>query len=212
MKQFSTIIAFNIILLFCVCPGCGKKNSNLPDDIVYKVFSPDTSFTSIRTWEYDGGWTFPVPSDTSAGMTVDFDRDGMKDIGINIGTFGQFVSASNPEANIDYSSGLSPLHDGDAIACESAFAPKARQFVKDSEISDASSYYSFGVTYGEGVSTFDVQPPEGDAYYGFKLHRDGGYRYGWVLLSIDPTNKILTVKEYAINRTLNNPIRAGQIK
>ncbi|MCX6246614.1 MAG: hypothetical protein NTW10_02670 [Bacteroidetes bacterium] len=66
--------------------------------------------------------------------------------------------------------------------------------------------------YGEGERTFPVDAPTGDAYYGFKLGKNGGYLYGWVLLTIDPLTKIVTIKEYAINKTLNKPIKAGQIK
>jgi hypothetical protein len=216
MKQYFKITLF-LILLSIQFFSCKKKSEEInntipPDDIVYTDFSPDTSFTSVRTWINTGMGTFPVPSDSSAGMGLDFDQDSIINVYVGINTFYEFVSASNPEANYNYSANLAPAQPNDSIASESMGQPKAKIFKKDSIIPGNSTFYWLGIMYGEGVSTFHVPAPQGDAYFGFKIAKSGGYQYGWVLLRIDSWSKILTIKEYAINRTLNKPIMAGQIK
>ena len=49
---------------------------------------------------------------------------------------------------------------------------------------------------------------DGLAYFGFKIFRNGEYRYGWV--QVDQTLYRITIKSYAYNRTPGNPIKVGQ--
>jgi hypothetical protein len=207
-----TIIVFSIFIVGCKKNNTETNNVIPPDIIVYTDIYPDTSFTSVNYWY--NGWVFPlpVPPDSSAGMGLDLNKDGITDVWLNIRTIYEDVSASNPQANYNYSSEIAGNNSKDSVACESPYAPKAKIFQKDSLISGNSPFYDFGVTYGQGISTFNVTAPTGDSYYGFKLFKNGGYNFGWVLLNIDPIGKILTIKEYAINMSLNKPIKAGQIK
>ena len=100
----------------------------------------------------------------------------------------------------------------DSISDEKNHVPRAKQYIKDSLIPGNSTFYFLGIMYSEGISSHlpYIPAPAGDAYFGFKLFRNGGFRFGWILLNINPISKTLTIKEYAINKTLNRPLKAGQ--
>ena len=210
--QFILVLLFLVILVipFSSCKKNSDKNTIVTpsDDIVFHDFFPDTSFTSVKLWEYTQMGTFPVPSDSAAGIFLKFDQDSI--VGLFISTYYNFVSASNPEANYNYSADLYSARSTDSVAVETIYSPRANQFVKDSLIPGRSHFSTYGFMYGEGHTTFVTPAPVGDAYFGFKLFRNGGSHFGWVLLNINTESKTLTLKEYAVNRTPNRPIKAGQ--
>ena len=225
MKRILIIIVkltlFSILLI-----SCKKKNEEtskviLPDDIVYTDISPDTSFTSISGWFDTGGFgVLPIPDDSTAGMALDFDQDGLPDLQFTISTEYKFVSASNPWANYNFHSEIIALDTNDSVASVGRYSVNhyiAKSFTKDSLIAGNSAFSTKGFMYGAGISTINLPAPTEETYYGLKIAKNGGFIYGWILININPASvnkasNILTLKEYAMNLTLNNPIKAGQKK
>ncbi len=216
MKRF---LKLSIILIFIssILPYCKKRSDVLPglpvgDEIIYTDISPDTSFTSVRTWKNEIGQDIPVPADSSAGMLLDIDKDKISDMGVGISTSYNFVSASNPAANYNFYSGIYMINNSAGIAYSgtSGSCKVAHSFSNDSVISNKSTYTNSVATFCQGASIgCDCNSFAGDTYFGFRLWNNGVYNYGWILLHFDYSMTI-TVKEFAINKTVNKSIRAGQ--
>ncbi len=51
----------------------------------------------------------------------------------------------------------------------------------------------------------------GDKYFGFRLQKDSGYIYGWFLVNCSEKSDLLEIKGYAYNKTVGNPIQAGEL-
>ena len=182
----------------------------VPDSIIYTDLIPDTSVCSIRN-----NWPLadlPPPWDTSASIQLDVDSDNINDISISASIFYQFLSASNPDVNYTRYLEIGMIRVTDSLAsyayqwCSSI----PRVFPKDSIIGINSTYSKGGYLYSSGG---DSEPcssaTTGDSYCGFKIYGNGGYYYGWILLKRSGSVKV-TVKEFAINKTINNSIKAGQ--
>ena len=184
----------------------------VPDSILYTDLIPDTTATSIREWGV--GYNIPVPADSFATIKLDVNKDNVFDLKANVGTMYYWVSNINAFANYSYYASLSMLQSSDSIAFyyTNGFCKIASAFNKDSVISENLSYSNHADTYAKGnawgpcfCNTFN-----GDTYYGFKISVIGGYNYGWILMSFNVGSNKITVKGYAINKTLNKPIKAGQ--
>jgi|GEM_PF-2900046 len=209
-----TSTVFIILLIFLVsCKKQTEENIVTPqlDDILYIDISPDISCTSIRDWTSLFNWSIPIPDDSSAGLLLDLNQNGIDDMGVGVHHFYSFVSASNPGANYNYSCGIGIVSKTDGIAYKGTSGPckVAEPFTKDSLISGKSTYYTSARAYSSGhalVCGCDVF--SGDTYFGVKLTNNGIVNFGWVLMSFN--SNVLIIKEFAINRTNNNPIRAGQ--
>jgi len=206
------VLAFLIFL-----SGCKKKSEDnvpviLPDEIAYTDLIPDTTVTSVRRWISVYGDAIPIPSDSSASVSLDLDQDLVNDISLGAYTYYNFVSASNPGANYNYYAGVAMLDVKDSIAFGEIACYEyrvAKPFPLDSVISDSSRFGRSCILYSRGsFPTCSIYAPNGDTYLGFKLFRNGGCRYGWIQIRF--VSMSLTIKAFAINRTLNKPIRAGQ--
>jgi len=215
MKTFlSKSILYIILLIFFF--SCKKKTEETivtpqPDDIFFVDISPDTTITSVREWTSFYVQSIPIPGDSGAGISLDVNHDNIDDIGFGVSHYYNFVSASNPGANYNYHSGIGMNGEKDSIAYKGTSGPCriAEPFAKDSIISDISTYATSATTYSSGHSTVcHCNAFSGDTYFGFKLTDNGGSNFGWILVSF--SSQKLTIKEFAINRTKNNPIRAGQ--
>jgi hypothetical protein len=155
----------------------------------------------------------PEPPDSFASISFDLDHDNINDISFGVSTFYYFVSASNPMANYNFSSGISLINNNDLIAYKdsSGPCPIAQPFLKDSIISISSKYIQGASIYSHGfyIPCY-IDGFSEDTYYGIKLSRPGGYIFGWVLINFNNEANKLTLKEFAINKTINKPIKAGQ--
>ena len=205
------LFLFCILISSCKKGGDQKNDSILPDKILYTDIDPDTTFTSVRSWFDTGLGTIPYPSDSSAGITLDVDHNGLPDLSLRVFTFYQFVSASSPEANYNYGVIINTYDTKDSVVFDQTSGPcwAAKTFLQDSVISGNFKFTYSASIYASGYSTgCNVLPKVGDKYYGFKIWNNGNYNYGWILLNFNSMK--LTLKEYAVNLTPNKPIKAGQ--
>ncbi len=207
-----TLLLFSILLHSCKKGTESNDGIVLPDKILYTDIIPDTVFTSVRYWSNTGGFgILPVPSDSSAGMYIDVDHDSIPDLGLFVYTYYQMVSASHPEANYNFGCIIKGNDSRDSIIFDSITGPchNAKPFLKDSVISGGFKFDDYTYLYSSGFSTpCHIAPVSGDAYYGFKILINGKFCYGWIRVNFDSMN--LTLKEFAVNLTGNNSIKAGQ--
>jgi hypothetical protein len=221
MSNLFIILTLFSVILLCFCKKNNNNNnnteeysSNLPDSIVYTNLNPDTSVSSVRKNLSPFSW--PPAKDSSASISLDIDHDNITDLKFFAHIRYQFFSASDPQANYDYGLSFGTIRDQDFVAIQQT-GPycyyTARAFNKDSVIFKNSLYsigqklYNSGFYYDPcNCNTFSYDT--NGTYYGFKIYDLGTYEYGWILLS--GGGSILTVKEFAINKTRNKPIKAGQ--
>jgi hypothetical protein len=219
MRNYFKFFSFGIFAFLLFSEGCKKNDSNitntvLPDQILYTDLVPDSSATSVRYWIYLID-ILPVPDDSSAIIDLDINNDHLMDLRVYVYTSYYWVSNSNPGANYTYGTGLVMLQEKDSVAYSEnpGYCIIAKAFKKDSLISVSSKYSEAVATYASGNnwnSPCHCNTFKNDTYFGIKLSVQGGYNYGWILISFDIGSNKVTIKEFAINKTLNNPIRAGQ--
>lgn len=75
---------------------------------------------------------------------------------------------------------------------------------------DAGQPWNGGVSYFE---FFDTGAWQGgaDAYLGLRINSGAGFNYGWAHVSYDDAANTMTLKEFAIEQTLNTAITAGDV-
>jgi len=221
VKQITKYSRILILLLVAVGLTFCKKHqeasvdnsSNLPDNIIYTDLVPDTSVSSVQ--KNLPPYQMPPPKDSSAQIDLDVDHDGINDITVGADVIYFFISASDPGANYWFGLGLGTIREQDSVPILITSPPcfsTARPYQKD-ELIFNNSHFSIGSLLSSSGSPQDpceCNTLSGDTYYGFKLYDHGGYDYGWILLNGGGTS--ITVKAFAINKTKNNPIKAGQIK
>ncbi|MCX6305451.1 MAG: hypothetical protein NT040_10830 [Bacteroidetes bacterium] len=210
------LISLTIMAMLVFFTSCKKKSEETShgtpsDDIVYTDISPDTAVTSVRSWQVIPYGSLPVPKDSSAAILLDLDQDHTIDISIDATTYYKIVSASNPEANYNFQAGIS-MGDKDSVAFRGisyGTCSIAKPFPADSVISDKSGFTRHAIIYSQGSFPLCIiAAHQGYIYYGFKLFRNGGYMFGWIQIRF--VSMCLTIKAYAINRTIGRPVRAGQ--
>ena len=204
-----------LLLPTLINSGCQKKTETkvIDDDIYYTDIIPDTTATSIA-YLYLG--RFPQPNDSIASIYLDINDDKEMDVELFVYTSFQEVPGSNPDADYSYGSGIFMLKAGDSVAGIKPPYPLtiARSFKSDSLITNNSQYFESVRTYqtisaGNPFSCFTF---DGDTYYGIKIKNGEGCNYGWLLMAFGKGTNTLAIKAFAINKALNKPIRAGQIK
>jgi hypothetical protein len=212
-------IRFLLLLALTFLGACNKDNDSnekveVKDDILFTDLVPDTTVTSVREWIYAGMGDVPVPDDSGASILLDMDRDDLPDMRFSVGTSYYWVSASNPLANYNFSSGLSMIRDPDAVSGHiyHEYCSVALPFLPDSIISSSCEFAPHVLTYHPYTpnSVCFCNTFTGDTYYGFKLSGADGTHFGWVLTAFDYAQNKLVIKEFAINKAAGKPIRAGQ--
>jgi hypothetical protein len=221
MKVSNKTVSCLILISALYFEGCNKNDDRInqsphADSIIYTDIIPDTSVYSVRDCEPSYGVScLPIPDDTSAVIRFDVDHDNIMDLSVGVSTSYQFYSASNPIVNYTLSSGFGMLRTSDSVAGTEFYyyCTSATPFKLDSVISDKTSFTRGASTYHDfsspndpcGCNTFS-----GNTYYGFKIAKNGGYVFGWILMSYKYGKNEVTIKEFAYNKTLNKPIKAGQ--
>jgi hypothetical protein len=187
----------------------------LPDSIEFTDINPDVIITSVRYWNpptLQYNCYQPIPYDSSASYKLDTDKDGVADFNINISNWFEFHSASNPCYNFMYYSDISTLVPGDSIAITGQPGACALIMEAGDTISASLSYYD----RAETVRDYWMAMPcvggifSGEKYFGFKMPKGNGFIYGWLLMHLDRADHKLTIKEFAINKTIGKKILAGQ--
>jgi hypothetical protein len=100
------------------------------------------------------------------------------------------------------------LNASSQIANSSDVTYLVNKFAANSPI--GASYWLSSVGYLENNNSGYWQGNSGDAYLGLRLNAGGSnYRYGWARINYNDTANTNTLKDFAIEQTLNTPILAG---
>lgn len=187
----------------------------IPDSIVYTEINPEILIRPVRYWDppnlqYD--CRQPVPRDSSAHYDIDADNDGTFDFRVNSQTWHEFHSAGMPCMNFMRYSDISALGATNSVAVNDLIGHCADVIPPGQPVSDMLMYSDHAETvrvYWKFWSC-DEECTNGDNYFGFRMKKGSGYIYGWILMSLNQTEFQWTIKGFAINRTLNRKILAGQ--
>lgn len=214
MKYLYLFLCSISILLFENC----KKEKTIeapqtlqiaPDSIEYYDIIPDTTITSVQ---YYTPWGGTVPSDSSCSLVFDIDSDSTVDFSLSIGHYYHWVSNSNPQANYNYVMSVYSPDSTCRFTRTSYYGPNVlANFIPYATIIDTSLLYNNYVTlfanqpYMMGYGNYSVL---GDNYVGFEFSKNNSKYFGWILVTIQHFN--LTLRSWAINKTANNTIFAGQ--
>ncbi len=204
-------ISFSFCIVFSFL-SCRKSHLEV-DDIYYYNIIPDTTITSVSSYYPFSG--IPNPNDSTASIQIDLDNDGINDITLSVSHYYQWQSASNPLSNYFYQSGLNMINSIDSIATLNYYDTQfgvnltVLNFLHINDAINSNLRYHTSATIKSIVFWGpSYNGPYGDSYVGFKIKRNGNYHYGWILISRSGSN--LTIKEFALNRTPNRKILAGQ--
>lgn len=202
-----------ILLLTLLLPSCKKEESNddpLPDQILYRDIEPDVVMNSINyLYEHPSGCGLvPSPADSTAEYQLDMDLDGINDFKITVKTTYEFVSASGPCANYQYRMYIESLKSSEYISYQPNNYYNGNFLVAGDSINSKLLYHTSAM--------FHLVAPlapyftfSGDKYLPVKLVSGSKTMYGWIRIERYGLNSI-TLKEFALNITSNNPIIAGQ--
>ncbi len=187
----------------------------LPDTIEFTVLTPPIVVVSVLymnppTLQYD--CYQPVPMDSSSVVSIDVDKDGLNDFSISTSQWYEFHSASMPCNNFQYQSDIRSVHSDNAVAVITLTTRCAQTFNQGEAISGSLLYSAMAETvraYWMAMPC-NLDKQQGDIYYGFRIKKGDGYVYGWLLMNYDWSGHKMTIREFAINRTVNNKILAGQ--
>jgi hypothetical protein len=220
MRKYMKNIGF-VILIICFLTSCKTDPPipkcpipPLPDNILYHDLQPDSSIHSIRYFIYNmdpnSCGDTPVPADSSSACKLDINGDSINDFNIYVGHFPGSTEGSIHCVHVVYVIGISGLNAGDSISFVNNFqglqVPFNYDTINNFNISHKASWShnatiqgrTQGIFYGPSVY-FNVR------YIGVKVNNN----YGWILVAPGGLNGI-KVKEYAINLTDHNSIKAGQ--
>lgn len=224
MKFFATIL----IIVFCAFLSC-KKDTKVsesgespvstptppsgpqPDSIFYHDVNPDTAIYSIRTYttyqHWSGYCTKSLPDDSTSQMFLDVDGNSVPDVifnashtftvtGSSCGQIWRQIGANSQNSSLTF------------------FTETPTPFVKYFNAGDTikvsggtTSWCTFLVS-SQGFY-HQPYPIPVEKYLGIKKVINGKTYCGWVRFVLEQKNGII-IKEYAINKTDDNYILAGQ--
>jgi hypothetical protein len=185
---------YAILLLLFSTTGCKKEAINNPDieDAVLDVFLENTEplltkFKEVNiTGEGDVDFSIGIDNQEDAGLYyIDlYAYDSKYEF------LGYYDSGDEVIKNMEKDTDIQP---SDTIW--GPFSP-LHYLILNSD--DGSVVREFGFT--------DI----GDQYIAFrKKNSAGGYFYGWMLVNIERSKKV-TIKEYALHKIADTPIKAGE--
>ncbi len=196
--------------------GCEKDHQLDPPDIQVTVPDSVEQITSVDTFYAPPYWNYPVPSSNgeSGIKTFDVNSDGTDDLKIEVNYEYHFLSASSPGGNYQIWKLIGRVNGTEVPCCDGWFGgnglPRAfggmEKIIYGEEllVSDL-----WGGRYAMYYGSFTWAVPEVPDYYVFfRIPLGQDHQYGWIHLLEDRTS--LTVLEYAVNFTPNQPIWAGQ--
>jgi hypothetical protein len=186
-----------------------------PDNIFYYKFEPYISINSVRQFEkpqspvcYDD---IAVPDDSSTSISIDINNDKIEDF--------EFIASHKKyypdkycghcSAFYEYQISINQLLTSDSV-CRSNIFFNVKLFSYGDSIVNK-EVFDTGGTIGINIPcVISFGFSSMDAYVGFK----NNVNYGWIHIAPISNNYYLNngiiIKEFAINLTDDNPIRAGQ--
>ena len=210
MKKLLFILFILSLFLFGNCAkdvGIAKAIQS-PDTISYHDIIPDTTFTA-------NGQAICCPPyfrcrDSSFYYPLDVDADGVTDFNL----FSQvayiaYGGPTNPNKE-EYFCGVNSVNTNDGVFSLHISAPFVNTIIDSTgNVIDNTLYYDpnsyiYWLYPGIGIGGTNNT----DKYVGYKIHRNSNNYFGWILFS-NISNK-LTLKSWALNKTANNSIIAGQ--
>jgi hypothetical protein len=204
----------SVIACLAVSAGCVKTTGVAPDKIVYThVPGNGVTVTSVRTTtNYAGSYCpgQPVPRDSFAEYRLDMDRDGNPDIIIaaihrDWGRFGSDCGGYHCWC-YGYYTTVTPVESSGTVSQLVMAGAYDRKGVDSSVVLNAKSSWipACAVVKNEpGIENDNFRFKE--SYVGVRLNE----RTGWIHLAPSADFGIV-VKDFALNLTAYNPIRAGQ--
>jgi len=202
------VIIILVSLSICIF-SCNKESENIPDDIMHYELNPQLELTSVDSLinHPSGCGNIPIPSDSSASLSLDINNDGTNDFSISCLSWYEFVSASGPCANYNTSITIHGTTEKNKISIQENY--NTIKTLNFNDIIDNSYNWHENAT----LMISSAQAPfstnfNGSVYLGLKLKQDEEEYFGW--LYINKSDYLITIMSYAINQTAHNCIHAGQ--
>jgi len=212
----------SLILISCLIFSCKKDSTtdqtpgptNQSDNILYHSFSPNISLHSILSFVYNPDplscGNTPVPTDSSIDYNLNLNADSVNDFVIMVRTTSS-TGGSIHCANETYTISINAINADDSINFTSTpgVYPVPIQYdtTSNNVINQTGSWQNQIGTLsltGQGVNLpFNLHFT--DSYIGIKIKNN----FGWIHIAPDSLNGII-IKDYAINLTEYNSIKAGQ--
>jgi hypothetical protein len=196
----------------------GNNNTPPPVDTIVYTDIADVYLHSVNAYTQTQ-WSpchDPIPSDSSTHYDLDLTGDGQTDVIITCSHHyaGSWQSSGNPCASYYYQVGVSfdTTAADDAVLATSAGGCDSLNYGEP---------IGPGLLYRPGGAAINLSAPypgggygfsfpRGNDYYvGFRIKRNGITMYGWLLVNTDTYNGVY-VKSWALNKTNNLDISAGQ--
>jgi hypothetical protein len=213
MKNIGYFITILTILVAC---NKDSKNQNIKysDNIRYQDLIPGKIIHSVRYFERnmdpESCGDDPIPEDSSAIFSIDMDGDSIADFMIGAGHSVSDGQGSIHCAHIIYSIGIGGLQPGDSISITSSNdchdAAIKYDTITNVNITNNSLWQkSATLKVGAQGMIWYQWASFGDMYIGVKITN----HFGWIHVEPAPFNGII-IKEFALNLTPHNSIKAGQ--
>ena len=180
-----------------------------PDTIVYHDIVPDTTFNATGPPLCCNPYSF-ICRDSTCSYQLDVDADGIMDF--EFVSQVQYVSGGTPTSSTSeaYYGSVNCVNNYDSVISISINGP-----VGIKSVVSAGNVISNSLNYINASSIYYTYPRLGSLginytndYIGFKIVRHNKNYFGWILFSNIANS--MTIKSWAINKTANNSIIAGQ--
>lgn len=200
----TVILALSLAFLFTSC----KKDKTVAvidppvDDIETFEFTPSIYATTFgEYWSHPSGCgTVILPQDSSANASFDADGDGIDDFTIQLSNWYNWVSASGPCANYNYSSSVVGLSEDAQLAVEPNYYGIALPLDSGAWVFQETHWWSQSAFLGMDAAMVPFYANfSGQGYLGFRLLKEDQYVYGWIFL--EKTAQTIEVSACAVNHT-----------
>lgn len=197
--------------LIVLAVSCKKDSEETADNILYKKLDPSTSLSTVRfyTIENLGVCTsqIPTPSDSSTYTDIDVDADSKPDYRITSSHNKWVETQYCGHCSIyEYNIQITGLSSTDYISVSSNGSSNVRYYEASTTISKADYWNNTVYLSMQGGCSRPIVDTR-DSYIGFKHNN----KYGWIHIA-PVSNNGIEVKEYAVNLTETNSVKAGQDK
>lgn len=231
------IIVFIFLLISCVCFYTCKKDPSLapippkvisppvpppaPDTIIYTDISDISLKTTVLTFTApNSSCSVPNPSGEKFD-SVDIDLDGAYDLRFSINSYYYFLSMSSSCINYNCIISVSTINKMNELSIynENVTYNWINSLLLNDTINNNLRYKSadkypsilimhYANYYSSIYSPTTAHNLSGEKYLGLKMLRNGKIMFCWIRIESDGYGII--IKDFAINKTNNNPTLCGQ--